>query len=188
MLSLQNDWIVAVTRAPPFNFAGAKVCSRHFTARDFVCNVAKGTKMLHTNAVPSVFPFKKPLKQRKAPKVREALKQVCHPPQLQAERASAPIDEDPEDISMEPEEDTENIQAKQIRPGDALQNVNNELQKLQELLEVKNKNYKLEEEKQLLKISCNKVTAKLRSPLDKAKNSNDDFLLYTGLHKTLLLF
>ncbi|KAM7286056.1 uncharacterized protein ISCGN_032941 [Ixodes scapularis] len=193
--SLQNDWIIAVKRAPPFNFAGAKVCSRHFTARDFVCNVANGRKMLHTNAVPSVFAFKKPSKQRKAPKVREALKQVCHPPQLQAERASAPIDEAPEDISMELEDDTENVQAQQIHPGGALQNVNTEnerdkeLQKLrrhiacleQELLQVKNKNYRLEEEKQLLKISCNSMTAKLRSPLDKAKNSNDDFLFYTGL-------
>ncbi|CAN8017959.1 unnamed protein product [Ixodes persulcatus] len=151
--------------------------------------------MLHTYAVPSVFTFKEPLKQREVPKVREALNEVCHPTQLQAERASAPIDEAPEDISMELEDDTENIQAQEIHPGDALQNENTEherdkeLQKLprhiaclgQELLQVKNKNYRLEEENQLLKISCNSMTAKLRSPLDKAKNSNDDFLFYTGL-------
>ncbi|KAG0416149.1 hypothetical protein HPB47_006681 [Ixodes persulcatus] len=132
--------------------------------------------MLHTNAVPSVFAFKKPLKQRKAPKVREALKEVCHPPQLQAERASAQIDEAPEDISMELEDDTENIQAQQMHPGDALQNENTEnerdkeLQKRrrhiagleQELLQVKNKSYRLEEENQLLKISCNSMMAKLR--------------------------
>ncbi|CAN7988933.1 unnamed protein product [Ixodes hexagonus] len=105
------------------------------------------------------------------------------------------MDEAPEDMSVELEADTEIIQAQQIHPGDALQNVNTEnerdkeLQKLrrrvacpeQELLEVENKSHSLEEEKQLLKLSCNSMTAKLRSPLDKTKKGDDDFLLYTGL-------
>lgn len=55
--------------------SNTKVCSSHFKPTDFIPGVASGRRILRETAVPSVFVFSKPKKERKAPKVRTPLPQ-----------------------------------------------------------------------------------------------------------------
>ncbi|XP_064468637.1 uncharacterized protein LOC135381813 [Ornithodoros turicata] len=191
--ALQDKWVVAIKRKPPYNTVTAKVCSLHFKESDFVKNVASGRRMLHSNAVPSIFKFKKVTKERKAPKERRALTPKSAWPNAQNIQDRRPAEchdfatseeqcetsENDTILTAVPETQSPSKTEEEMR----MQKKDELIESLQKSLQVANAEIaRLERELLLLKEKHRKLEEKhLPFSVERFKGSDDDIQFYTGL-------
>ncbi|XP_064466220.1 THAP domain-containing protein 1-like [Ornithodoros turicata] len=197
-IQIRKQWIVAIKRDPGKEFRiikNTKVCSLHFRDDDFVNNVASGLRILRDNAVPSVFAFSKPKKQRKPPKSRPFVTATTVQQSLSSSQPLCAIENlenllevTPEPCPPEPcrcnsHEELQQVKAKLAQRETEITKLQRELEGARATITDRNDEImKIQAELNNMTKECASLQ-QLVAPfsLEKFKSSKDDISFYTGL-------
>jgi len=129
-----------------FNLNTALVCEFHFTVEEIKVYIGRGRKSLKRNSVPSIFPHKEkiPEKKRKPPMHR------INPVQEEHENTTNSSSDENIETPLSAQENNKCTECNELR--EQIKTLSNEIQQLQECLKTKNEeNKKLSDEIQNIK-------------------------------------
>ncbi|XP_064479207.1 uncharacterized protein LOC135392423 [Ornithodoros turicata] len=183
-------WIVAIKRDPGKHFQitkNTKVCSLHFKEDDFLSNVASGMRILRDGAVPSIFAFNKPRRERNAPKPRTTMASPEYP-LCSIENFENTLDDTHDSSLVEAcscgnQEELQKVKAELTERDREIRKLHREVEEAR--AEIKEKNatmFRLEAELS----SAKQESARLQDlcppfSVNKFTSSADDISFYTGL-------